>query len=61
MLRDPALGSLHEGAPPAQGVVQSLKRLLQKPEATLHVVGWQDVIHNIVCVWASNGGLCNSL
>ncbi len=38
-----------------------LRRLLQKPEATLHIVGWQDIIHNIVCVWASNGGLCNSL
>ncbi len=39
----------------------ALQRLLQKPEATLHVVGWQDVTHDIVCVWASNGGLCNSL
>src|SRR6266545_1559991 len=38
-----------------------LKRLLQKPEARLHVVGWQDVIHNIVCVWRLTGGLCNSL
>jgi hypothetical protein len=39
----------------------SLKRLLHKPEATLHVGEGQDVTHSIVCVRASDYGFCNRL
>jgi len=42
-------------------LVLSLKRLLQKPEAVLHVGGLQDVTHSILWVRASGDGFCNRL